>query len=188
MQGHYGEDSIVKLKRRYLEPGAVVNYTQVGHHQTAVEYAVAGIHSLHDANVERLGGGPFNQEMEGTMKAWVIETLLQGAYLREYHLWEKDCKAYFATMAERNGQKLTVKKGHRFTDVIREVLSAFSVVVPNEALEAIDEMRVRVNVMKHDAGLELDHFIDEADYTRAITALETFWETLANCEEVSYGR
>jgi hypothetical protein len=180
----------VKLRKRYLEPGAVVNYTQVGHRQTAVEYAVAGIQRLHDANIELLGGGPFNQEMEGTMKAWVIETLLQGAYLREYHLWEKDCKAYFAAMAGRNGQKLAMrpKGGQPFTGLIREVLSAFAVTVPDGTLDAIEHMRERVNVMKHDIGLELDHFVEEADYTQAMTALETFWETLANCEEVSYGK
>jgi hypothetical protein len=172
-----------------MDPGAAVNYIQVSHHRTAIEYAVAGIHRLHDANVELLGGGSFNEAMEGTMRAWVIETLLQGAYLREYHLWEKDCKAYFADMAKRNGQSLTMKPkpGQPFTGLIREVLSVFAVAVSNETLGAIERMRERVNVMKHDSGLELDHFIDEADYAQAMAALESFWETLANCEEVLYG-
>jgi hypothetical protein len=180
----------VKLTRRHLDPGAMTNYIQVSHRRMAVEYAAAGIERLHDANVEQFGADPLNQAMEGTMKAWVTETLFQGAYLREYHLWEKDCKAYFLTMAERNGKNLPMKPkgGQPFTGLIREVLSAFAVIVPDEILEAIGHMRDRVNVMKHETGLELDHFIDDAGYTQAMAALESFWDTLANCEEVNYGR
>ena len=79
------------------------------------------------------------------------------------------------------------KGGQPFTELTRNILSAFAVAVPNETLEAIERLRSRVNIMKHEAGLELDHFIDEAEYTQAMAALETFWETLANCEEVKYG-
>ena len=128
--------------------------------------------------------------MEGAMQAWVIESLLQGAYLREYHLWEKDCKAYFAGMAERNGRSLALKpKGSQsFTDVARDTLLAFEVTLPHETLSAIERMRARVNVMKHDVGLELDHLISEGDYVEAATALENFWDSLAHGEHVAYGR
>jgi hypothetical protein len=45
-------------------------------------------------------------------------------------------------------------------------------------------MHDRVNVMKHEAGLELDHFISEADYIAGVEALEEFWNHLASAEEV----
>jgi hypothetical protein len=177
----------VQLIKRYLEPGATVNYTQVGHRHTAIEYAIAGIAKLHGANLALLGDDPFTSEMEGTMRAWVIETLLQGAYLREYHLWEKDCKAYFSAMAERNGVSMTTKPkgGQPFTEFVRDTLAAFNVDVPTLVLGAIERMRVKVNTMKHDAGLELDHFITNSDYADAVAALERFWEYLAERERVA---
>jgi hypothetical protein len=178
----------MKLMGRYLERGALINYTQIGHRRTAIEYAIAGIQRIHDENLELRGRDTFNEEMEGTMKTWIVESLLQGAYVRAYHLWEKDCKAYFALMAQRNNQTLTMKpKGKSFTEFISiEVLSAFDVAVPDGILSAIERMRGRVNIMKHDKGLELDHFISEADYADAVNALESFWETLMNREEVAH--
>ncbi len=177
----------MRLIKRYPEPGATGNCIQVGHHQTAVEYAIAGIEKLHHANLAQLGRDPFTSEMEGTMRAWVIEFSLQGAYLREYHLWEKDCKAYFIAMAERNGATTTMKAkpAQSFPQLIQETLVLFGVTVPADILGAIEHMRQKVNTMKHDAGLELDHFISERDYTDAVAALEGFWEYLAGCERIA---
>jgi hypothetical protein len=176
----------MQLKRKFLETGAAVNCIQAGHRHTAVEYAIAGIKKVHDSNLDLLGRDPFSSEMEGRMQAWVAETLFQGAYMREYHLWEKDCKAYFSAMAERNGNVLAMKTkgGQSFTDRVREVLGLFAVAIPAEILGAIERMRDRVNVMKHDAGLELEHFITEADYVEAIEAIEGFWNHLATVETV----
>jgi hypothetical protein len=174
----------MQLTKPYLAPGALVNYTQVGHRRTAIEYTIAGIVKIHDANLNLLGRDQLTSEMEGVMRDWVIETLLQGAYLREYHLWEKDCKAYFPTMAARNGPSMTMKTkgGQTFTGLMRDILSSFEIVISDEIMNPIDQMRQRVNVMKHDAGLELDHFIAEKDYEAAVTALEGFWEYLAGCD------
>jgi hypothetical protein len=174
----------MELRSKFLGSGAVVNFVQVGHRHTAIEYAVAAI--KHDSNLEVLGRDPLTSEMEGYMQAWVTETLFQGAYMREYHLWEKACKAYFPEMAQRNGNALTMetKRGRRFTDHVRDVLGLFGVAMPSDILDAIELMRDRVNVMKHDAGLELEHFITEADYIEAIKALEGFWNHLATAEKV----
>ncbi len=174
----------MQLIRKFLETGAALNSIQVGHRHTAVEYAIAGIKKVHDANLDLLGRDPFNSEMEGRMQAWVAETLFQGAYLREYHLWQKDCKAYFPATAQRNGSALTMKPkgGFSFSDHVREVLGLFAVALPAGILDAIDRMRDRVNVMKHDAGLELEHFITDADYGEAIEVIEGFWNHLAAVE------
>ena len=177
----------MRLIKRHLESGATVNYMQVSHRHTAIEYTIACVAKLHDANLAALGHDPFTSEMEGTMRAWVIETILQGAYLREYHLWEKDCKAYFAAMAERNGASVTMKTkpAQSFPQLIQETLVVFGVTVPADILSAIEHMRQMVNTMKHDAGLELDHFISERDYTDAVAALEGFWKYLAGCERIT---
>ncbi len=44
-------------------------------------------------------------------------------------------------------------------------------------------MRQRVNTMKHEAGLEPEHFVTEGDYREATSALEGFREYLADREE-----
>ncbi|MGO8798777.1 MAG: hypothetical protein ACLQJL_06795 [Roseiarcus sp.] len=174
----------MELRRKFNDSSdAAVNYIQVSHRREAVDYTIAGIRKIHDLNLELLGRDPLTSEMEGFMQAWVVETLLQGAYMREYHLWEKDCKAYFRTMASRNGGAVTMKSG-RFTDHIRDILGLFSVVLPPGIFDAIERMRARVNVMKHEAGLETEHFITEADYTAAIEALEGFWNHLATAEQI----
>jgi hypothetical protein len=176
----------MQLLKPYLEPGAANNYIQLGHRRTAVEYAIAGIKKIYDANLDLLGRDPLTSEMEATMRDWVTETLLQGAYLREYHLWEKDCKAYFPPMARRNGAELSMKTkgGHPFTDLVRDTLLAFNVAMPPDISNAIETMRGRTNVMKHEAGLELDHFITAANYEDAVSALEGFWEYLSRCERI----
>jgi hypothetical protein len=178
----------MQLKRKFFDitASAMVNFVQISHRRTAVEYAVAGIKMVYDSNLGILGRDPLNSEMESSMHAWVQETLLQGAYMREYHLWEKDCKAYFPATAARNDGALTMKTkgGQSFTDLVGDVLGQFSAVVPSEILDAIERMRVRVNVMKHDAGLELEHFITEADYLDAVAAIEGFWSGLASAESV----
>jgi hypothetical protein len=45
-------------------------------------------------------------------------------------------------------------------------------------------MRARVNKMKHDPGLELEHFITEANYTKAVEAIIEFWNHLAAAEKI----
>ena len=174
----------MQLIKRYPNPGAVVPYIQVGHRHTAFEYIIAGIGKVHEANLDLLGRDPLTSEMEGSMRDWAIETLAQQAYLREYHLWEKDCKAYFAEMAERNGVELNLKPrgGQPFTGVVRDAFAAFDVDVPSTIFDAIEAMRQRVNTMKHEAGLELDHFVTVADYEGAVAALESFWEYLTRHE------
>jgi hypothetical protein len=76
--------------------------------------------------------------LEGSTRDWVIETLVQGAYLREYHLWEKDCKAYFQAMAKRNGVETSMKtkSGQPFTNLVRETLVAFGVAISDEIFDA----------------------------------------------------
>ena len=174
----------MELRRKFNESSAAqMNYLQVSHRRDAVAYTIAGIKQIHKLNLELLGRDPLTLAMEGAMQAWVAETLFQGAYIREYHLWEKDCKAYFSAMALRNGGAVKLERG-RFTDRIRDILALFSVVLPTGIFDAIARMRGRVNMMKHEAGLELEHFITEADYTVAIEAIEGFWNHLATAERL----
>lgn len=167
----------LRLVNPYLKPGAGVNLIQLMHRCGAIEHAFAALDHALQANLGRRKNDPIAVEMESTMRDWVAETLLQGAYLREYHLWEKDCRAYFAAMAAQNATTLALKpKGaETFIDAVRKALGPFDIQMPNDVFCAIERMREHVNVMKHEAGLEVDHFITEGAYIEAMQALENFW-------------
>lgn len=173
----------MQLIKKHLEPGAIGNFTQLGHRRGAIDGLIAVITQMYKDNPHAGNPDPLTWDAD-VMKNWLIETLLQGAYLREYHLWEKDCKAYFAAAAERNGEQM-ILASHGFIRQIKHALLAFSIAMPDATLNAIDGMRERVNVMKHEPGLEEDHFISEGDYAGAIDALEGFWNHLASCERVT---
>ena len=171
----------MKLLVGFLGQKASTNWVQLGHRKTAIEYALAGIRQVGRANKRLFRRDKLFSDLEGVMQDWVAETLYQGAYLREYHLWEKDCKAYFAAMAVRNKDSWSAKvKGDTaFPGHIAATLLTYGVRLPEGVFAEIDTMRKRVNVMKHDSGLELEHFITKGDYQQAIGALKQFWELLA---------
>lgn len=164
-------------------------FIQLGHRKTAIEYALVALKVKQRLNVDALGDDPLTLELEDTMRFWVEETLLQGAYLREYHLWEKDCKAYFSHMAARNGIAWSEKprQGIVFTAHIGNVLNLFGSPVPNPVMDRIDAMRKRVNDMKHESGLTMEHFVTAKDFETALEALEDFWNSLCQHEIYKLG-
>jgi hypothetical protein len=165
----------MRLVRRHLEPGASIPLIQLQHRKDAVEYAIQGIRKHCDANIAATDNDLMFKEFEPIMRDWVIETLYQGAYLREYHLWEKDCKEYFAVMARRNGEIRQLRSSTFVPEVVRAV-AEYGLTLEPLILERIREMNQKVNVMKHDPGLNLDHFITREDYAKATDAIEQFWD------------
>jgi hypothetical protein len=105
------------------------------------------------------------------MRDWLIETLLRGAYIREYHLWglERQCSAF----------KWKSKRSESFIEKTKKRLVEFSASVP---LDAINTMREKTNTAKHCPGLLTEHFVTRAEYDEAIRAIEVFWETLGQQE------
>jgi hypothetical protein len=87
-------------------------------------------------------------------------------------------------MAERNGETISIETQGLLTG-IKNALIRFNVAMPLDILSTIESVRKRVNVMKHDAGLELEHFVTEHHYKEAVNAVERFWEYLADCEQVT---
>jgi hypothetical protein len=109
---------------------------------------------------------------------WVIETIYQGAYMREYHLWEKSCKEYFSPMGPPSGVA--------FTNHVQQVLSSqFDLLMPEDVMAALSRMRCKVNRMKHEDGVQEDEFVSAADYAAAVAAIERFWEFLEANEQLA---
>jgi hypothetical protein len=177
----------VNLKRKHLEAGANVTWTQVGHRRTAIEYAVAGAKLAYKQSLEQFPDDPLFAELESVMPEWVIETIAQGAYIREYHLWEKEVKDYLVGQLRRSNLESTVlkpKRSESLIDAVRRVLVNLG--APDTGLADIDAMRHRVNIAKHEPGVLVEHFVSIDDYWKVLDAIEGFWEALAEHEEIEF--
>jgi hypothetical protein len=156
---------------------------QLNHNKIAIETAISCIESIHAQESTNGYGDMVDSGFIDTMRDWLIETLLQGAYIREYHIWEKNVKEYCNIQWALNGNlqpcKWKSKKSESFIDKTKERLSEFSASVP---LDAINIMREKTNTAKHCPGLLTEHFVTRAEYDEAIRAIEVFWETLGQQE------
>src|SRR4051812_12229361 len=103
----------MKLLNPFTVGLASICHVQVEHRKTAMEYAIAGISLVHEKNSSLFAGDKSATEIEDVIRDWVIETLIQGAYIREYHIWEKDTKKYFSDQLGLNEstQELPKKGG-----------------------------------------------------------------------------
>jgi hypothetical protein len=168
----------MRLWKPSLQQAAEYYLLQLSHRKTAVETAIACVERAHAEETETS-----ECEFADTIRDWVIETILQGAYLCEYHIWEKDVKEYFNKQRDWNGNhqpfKWNSKLTQSFIDKVQERLIEFSAVAPPE-ISAIERMRTKTNIAKHDPGLLVEHFVTQADYDAAVTAIEAFWDSLVS--------
>jgi hypothetical protein len=164
-----------------LSQHATRYFIQTDHNKTAIETAIACIENVHSQESKIVCDDIVDSISIDTMRDWLIETLLQGAYIREYHIWEKNVKEYCNTQWVLNGnpQSFKWKKGPHFIDETKAHLAEFSARVP---LDAINNVRTKVNTAKHCPGLLTEHFVTRAEYDEAIVAIEGFWETLGQQE------
>ena len=171
-------------KARHPDPIGSGNYffTQTGHRQTAIEMAIAAIREACERATKE---APNDELLPGSNVIgcdWAVKSLLQGAFLREYHAWETDTKQYFDTQHLRNGgTKVAWKKqddscGH--VSKIKQQLAIFSASVSDDAMAAINRGRNGVNTIKHEGTL----VVAEDDYKALVAGIEDFWNELSNQE------
>ncbi len=162
-------------------------FIQAGHRETAVEHAI-GVIGEHAARArESFAGDPVMAELEAPMESWVIESLIQGAWPREYHEWEKATKNYFEGQHKRNGSskpdwkaKIQSPSGAvSHVDRVRAQLMLFGASVSEAVFSKIDSQRLLINAAKH----EDEYFATEQDYRTLVEAIAEFWNELARQEE-----
>jgi hypothetical protein len=83
---------------------ATFYFTQTGYRQHAVETSIA-IFGQTVAQEAQREHDPDVLALMPDMGAWLSEALIQGAYMREYHAWEKDTKIYCNEQQKWNGIK-----------------------------------------------------------------------------------
>lgn len=121
------------------------------------------------------------------MPDWAIETLAQGAYVREYHIWEKETKEYFGKQLLFNGRVgnsaiVRPSKQENYVQAINRFLHEFSVTGLAEEMTEIEAMRSKVNTAKHDPGVLVEHFVSIDDFWAKHAAIASFWSKIADHE------
>ena len=86
------------LIRMHPELGATKFLVQASHYRTAIEAAVEYVNAGFPRSPPEHTSDSLASEWLSIEHRWVIETIYQGAYLRQYHLWEKSCTEYFSAM------------------------------------------------------------------------------------------
>jgi hypothetical protein len=69
------------------ENAATYYLTQAGHHRTGIEAAVGYVDAGFARSRPEQTDDIVSSEFSSIERDWVIETIYQGAYLRQYHLW-----------------------------------------------------------------------------------------------------
>jgi len=185
----------VKLRRPpYPDPIGTAGYYWVhaGHRETAISHATEVVRDTSKRELEGMAHDPIMVALSAPMGAWVVESRIQGAWMREYHEWEKATKAYFDGHHVRNGStkvdwktRLSGSTGAAsHVDRVRAQLALFSASVLPDTLDAIDRHRCLINTNKH----EDDYFATEEDYRDLVQAIAAFWNELAPQEEFTLKR
>jgi hypothetical protein len=157
-------------------------YIQASHRQNAIEMAVGAIRQACEQATKEAPNAELFPGSNLIARDWAIETLLQGAFLREYHAWETDTKQYFDWQHLRNGgTKVAWKKqdnSHGHVSKVKQQLLIFSASVPGSAMAAINRARKDVNTIKHGGTF----LATEGDYNALVAAIDAFWIRLAEQE------
>ncbi len=122
-------------------------------------------------------------ELSDFLCSWVTETLLQGAYIREYHAWEREVKSFLNGQRHLNGVLEAFDWSHPgpkgFVTLVRERLREFSATIDDATIHAVEAMRRRVNGMKHVAASTETDLVSKSDYDAAAQAIEDFWRQIS---------
>ncbi len=180
----------MKLKRPpYPQVMGTAGYffVHAGHRETAIDHAIEVIRNDAARSIAAYAKDPIMTSLIAPMGDWVVESLIQGAWLREYHEWEKATKSYFEGHHQRNSRSKPDWKGRvpgsagavSHVDRVRAQLALFCVSVPDAILDTLDVQRRLINAAKH----EDEYFVTEQDYRVLLKAVADFWNELASQEE-----
>lgn len=180
----------LKLKQpRYPDPVGTAGYffVHAGHRETAIDHAIQVVRDDAACAISACGDDPIMTALTAPMGDWVVESLIQGAWLREYHEWEKATKRYFEGQHQRNGNPKPDWKGKlprstgaaSHVDRVRLQLAEFGAAVSDEILDTLDAQRKLINSVKHEG----EYLAAEQEYRTLVQAVAGFWNELASQEE-----
>ena len=136
-------------------------------------------------------GGFLLSEMAVTFSDYGKEILIQGAWAKEYHRWEKATKSYFNVNHARNGGAKPdwkakfhgVGKVGSYVEKSQARLTISDATVPAGTLSMIDTNRNFINSAEHDDG----YVASDESYRALVAAVGQFWDSLAS-QEIAVGK
>jgi len=174
----------MKLWKVHLKPVSAAHYwIQAGHRADAINWIADLIRDQAAAECEKATEA-LELELATLYGNWGVETLVQGAYLREYHTWEKETKAYFNDQRVLNAENALHWKSRpprSHVERIREQMEAF--MATGFDLTPLEYARVKANVAKHEPGLLTEHFLTWEEWQALIAAVREFWAHLEALED-----
>lgn len=178
---------MARLFTGLLEQTAVYYWTQTQHRRTAIETIIACVGRVYEEDAATNAGDIVLAAFTEPMRHWLTETILQGAYIREYHIWEKDTKEYFSKQLAWNGNAQAASEwweglGGSHVNKVQKKLGELSADIGADTIQQFKNMNKKANIAKHDPGLLVGHFITESEYNEAVLAVVSFWEGLASQE------
>lgn len=117
------------------------------------------------------------------MAPWVRETICQGAYIREYHIWEKDVRDFVFQMSKGELSKAAFD-GNFVTNTVQN-LAALGFEFPKPMVGKFHRFRKKVNKAKHEVGVLAEHFVSEDEFFENNQAVAEFWGYLGEQEWAS---
>ena len=174
------------LDLKKVELSAAFFRTHLGHRENATELAIGLIRKGVETERASAGNDPFEIECTDTAERWAISHIIQGCYVEEYHHWEKAIKQYYKGQRELNGLSDDFDwRLSKATFVKRaiDLLTFFGTTVDPAVMNAIDSIRKKVNLLKHDP---LSGHVENADYDAAIKVFERFWDILIETESKKF--
>lgn len=151
-------------------------WVHAGHRETAITHAIDVIREISAKDCADCDD-PIQRELTATVGNWAVESLIQGAWVREYHEWEKATKRYFEEQHRRNGNSQSKLAGSH-VEKVRSQLTLFGAIVSDRILDTLDAQRRLINSAKH----EEEYFATEQEYRTLTRAVADFWSELAELE------
>lgn len=152
-------------------------FVHVGHRESAIDHAINVIRDNSDKELAACDD-PITRDLMTPVGDWVVESLIQGAWIREYHQWEKATRRYFEVQHQRNGNTSCNLKGSHVKKV-RLCLTIFGCVISDAVLDTLDAQRKLINSAKHGG----EYLTTEREYRTLVKAIADFWSQLAEQEQ-----
>ena len=183
MDGNQAPSTEVRLQLQRLKSnGARHHVLQAGQRKDAVEGAIEILSRDATRWIETLSVGSPGVELTRTTDAWLVETLIHGAWIREYQEWERAAKEYFNEQHRLNGApdpKWKNRQGWSRVDFVREELAAFSINLSPHILFIVERNRDYFNLATRNG----EYFADEKQFRELHGAIADFWTELVGVEE-----
>ena len=169
---------------QYLVNTPTIAWAAVGYRLQAIKLACETLAcKVREADL-LINVEPLYSEIEATFGFWAMECVLQGAIIREFHIWEIDCGKWISELEKRTtallpkqpkrkrirgGRKSLAQRNLHYLCDVQGVHFA------NGTVFSILRLSALVGAAKHRIDRNFQWQVDFKRYDNFMSALESFW-------------